>query len=97
MVHYNISIIFPMQKIVRSASRASRVLAPMMAYSMASMPLGSLPTFQSPYFNYSSKFLFSSQAHENVSKSSHEGAGFYMEQLLTGCLSLYSYYIESGT
>ena len=34
--------------------------------------------------------------HENVSRSSYEGPQFYVEQMLTGCLALYSYYIESG-
>ena len=34
--------------------------------------------------------------HKNVIKSSYEGEGFYVEQMLAGCLAIYSYYIESG-
>lgn len=34
--------------------------------------------------------------HKNAIKSSYEGNGFYVEQLLAGCLAIYSYYIESG-
>jgi glyoxylase-like metal-dependent hydrolase (beta-lactamase superfamily II) len=32
----------------------------------------------------------------NVVKSSYEGPGFHVQQLYTGCLAIYSYYIESG-
>lgn len=47
---------------------------------------------------HSNKFSFGSSAgqntdHLNLSKSSFEGPGFYMEQMLTGCLAIYSYYI----
>jgi glyoxylase-like metal-dependent hydrolase (beta-lactamase superfamily II)/rhodanese-related sulfurtransferase len=43
-------------------------------------------------------FPMSTQAfqHKNTIKSSYEGSGFYVEQLFTGCLAIYSYYIESG-
>ena len=34
--------------------------------------------------------------HKSVIKSSYEGSGYYVEQILTGCLAIYSYYIESG-
>jgi glyoxylase-like metal-dependent hydrolase (beta-lactamase superfamily II) len=34
--------------------------------------------------------------HKNALKSTYEGPGFYIEQLFTGCLAIYSYYIESG-
>lgn len=34
--------------------------------------------------------------HKNVIKSSYDGPGYYVEQMLTGCLAIYSYYIESG-
>ncbi len=34
--------------------------------------------------------------HKNAIKSNYEGPGFYVEQLFTGCLAIYSYYIESG-
>lgn len=49
------------------------------------------------FFNKNMFFFSASEdAHKNISKSSFEGPGFYMEQLLTGCLSIYSYYIESN-
>ena len=43
-------------------------------------------------------FNFSTQEpqHKNVIKSSYEASGYYVEQILTGCLAIYSYYIESG-
>lgn len=49
------------------------------------------------FFN-SNKFSFGTSAgkntdHLNLLKSSFEGPGFYMEQMLTGCLAIYSYYI----
>lgn len=34
--------------------------------------------------------------HKNTLKATYEGPGFYVEQLFTGCLAIYSYYIESG-
>ena len=34
--------------------------------------------------------------HKNAIKSSYQASGFYVEQILTGCLAIYSYYIESG-
>lgn len=34
--------------------------------------------------------------HKSVIKSSYEASGYYVEQILTGCLAIYSYYIESG-
>ena len=38
----------------------------------------------------------SNSDHQNIMKSSYEGSGYYVEQMLTGCLAIYSYYIESG-
>ena len=84
-----------MQKIARSSLRATRFLAPRMMLTFASMPLAARSTSVHPLMTNISRFSFSN-LHENVSRSSHEGPGFYMEQMLTGCLSLYSYYIESG-
>ena len=53
---------------------------------------------KTPMLTYKPQFNFSvdHMPHENVSKSVYEGKGFYVEQMLTGCLALYSYYIESG-
>lgn len=34
--------------------------------------------------------------HKNAIKSSYDGPGYYVEQMLYGCLAIYSYYIESG-
>jgi hypothetical protein len=31
--------------------------------------------------------------HKNTLKATYEGPGFYVEQLFTGCLAIYSYYI----
>ena len=84
-----------MQKIARSSIRATRFLAPRMMSRFASMSLGVKSTSVHPLMVNVPRFSFSN-LHENVSRSSHEGPGFYMEQMLTGCLSLYSYYIESG-
>lgn len=36
------------------------------------------------------------QPYKNVEKGEFKGDGFFVQQLLTGCLSIYSYYIESG-
>lgn len=47
-------------------------------------------------FPFQNLYMFSATNHENISKSNYEGPGFYTEQLLTGCLSVYSYYIESN-
>ena len=33
---------------------------------------------------------------QNILKSSYEGNGFYVEQMLVGCLAIYSYYVESN-
>jgi hydroxyacylglutathione hydrolase len=33
---------------------------------------------------------------QNLFKSSYEGEGFYVEQMLVGCLAIYSYYVESN-
>lgn len=53
---------------------------------------------RTPMLSYKPQFNFSvdHMPHENVSKSVYQGNGFYVEQMLTGCLALYSYYIESG-
>ncbi len=64
-----------------------------------SLPATSLfrPNNPSPFL-FAPRFSMSTQAlHKNVTKSSYEGPGFYMEQLFTGCLAIYSYYIESGS
>lgn len=44
------------------------------------------------------RFVMSTNApqHKNVMRSGYEGSGYYVEQMLTGCLAIYSYYIESG-
>lgn len=84
-----------MQKIARSSFRTTRFLAPRIMFTFASKPLTFRSTNFGPLITTVPQFHFSNM-HENVSRSSHEGPGFYMEQMLTGCLSLYSYYIESG-
>lgn len=33
---------------------------------------------------------------QNMFKSFYQGEGFYVEQMLVGCLAIYSYYIESN-
>lgn len=45
-----------------------------------------------PQFSLSTKSIH----HKNVIKSNYEAKGYYVEQLFTGCLAIYSYYIESG-
>jgi len=40
-------------------------------------------------------FSKAKQHYQTVNRSVDKGSGYLMEQLLTGCLSLYSYYIES--
>jgi glyoxylase-like metal-dependent hydrolase (beta-lactamase superfamily II) len=76
--------------------RSLTKLLPRFAFSLAKQvnlykPL-SVPLFNSilmkPQMNFS--------AHKNVIKSSYNGDGFYVEQMLTGCLAIYSYYIESN-
>lgn len=67
--------------------------------STMSMMKPKVPSFdmQPTSLTASIKFPMSESAHhKNVIKSSYQGAGFYMEQMLTGCLAIYSYYIESG-
>ena len=34
--------------------------------------------------------------HQNQFKSTYDGNGFRLQQIFTGCLAIYSYYIESG-
>ena len=41
------------------------------------------------------QFSKAKEHYQTVNKSVDNGSGYFMEQLLTGCLSLYSYYIES--
>lgn len=41
------------------------------------------------------QFSKNKQYHQTVNRSVDKGDGYMMEQLLTGCLSLFSYYIES--
>lgn len=55
-------------------------------------------TYKPSPMTFSPKYDFSTHAihHKNVIKSNYEGKGFYVEQLFTGCLAIYSYYIESG-
>lgn len=40
-------------------------------------------------------FSKNKQYHQTVNRSVDKGDGYMMEQMLTGCLSLFSYYIES--
>jgi hydroxyacylglutathione hydrolase len=56
--------------------------------------LSIVPTIMLPFQR--NHYMFSATNHENISKSNYEGPGFYLEQLLTGCLSIYSYYVESN-
>lgn len=83
-----------MQKIIRSTLRLSRLVAPRVRDRVAGTT-SMRQLYGSNLFAASPRYFFANP-HENISKSSFEGPGFYMEQLLTGCLSLYSYYIESG-
>lgn len=55
-------------------------------------------THLTPSLTYKNQFLMSSQYqhHKNLFKSTYEGNGFHLEQIFTGCLAIYSYYIESG-
>jgi hypothetical protein len=41
-------------------------------------------------------YHYSSLAYKNILKSTYEAKGYSVEQLFTGCLAIYSYYIESG-
>ena len=52
------------------------------------------PSSLTNYFSYN--FATHEPQHKNVIKSSYEASGYYVEQILTGCLAIYSYYIESG-
>lgn len=64
---------------------------------VSSVQLGSF-TKQNNLVSLNSKpfFCMSSQVlHKNQMKSNYSGPGFYIEQLHTGCLAIYSYYIES--
>lgn len=45
-------------------------------------------------FNYN--FCQAKSNGQNMFKSSYQGEGFYVEQMLVGCLAIYSYYIESN-
>ena len=66
------------------------------AFHTLKSPSTNLPLRQISFPQYKGMYMFSMANHENISKSAFEGPGFYIEQLLTGCLSLYSYYIESN-
>lgn len=84
-----------MRQTIKSAAKFHRI-------ACRSIPLASnLMNFrQEPTHQLINKPIFwsgtSVDVHKNISKSSYEGPGFYMEQLFTGCLAIYSYYIESG-
>ena len=84
-----------MRNIAKTAIKTSRLIAPLLVGRFASLPLK--PTMARLNLTNTPRFFFSGKSHENIIKGSYEGPGFYMEQLLTGCLSLYSYYIESGS
>lgn len=56
---------------------------------------------QNTYIGLSmNKFYFSSgkpdPQYQNVEKGEFTGPGFYVQQMMTSCLAIYSYYIESG-
>lgn len=86
-----------MRNIIKSSFRVSRNLrqASLVQYpAMINIPKQSFSVFSSrknPTFSTSAGSTF-----DNVEKGEFKGPGFYVQQFLTGCLSLYSYYIESG-
>jgi hypothetical protein len=53
-----------------------------------------------PNFWSASRYRFGSvsdgNTYENIKKGDFAGPGFYVQQIMTSCLSIYSYYIESG-
>ena len=69
------------------------------AFRMTSMkPNLSLEPWKPQSLNGHLRYSFATDQtqHKNIVKSSYEASGYYVEQILTGCLAIYSYYIESG-
>lgn len=88
-----------MQKLIRSVrlpKTSSLLLRGTMAMTTLK-PVNYQPKQENTYLtnlrSYMSTHTFH---HKNVIKSSYDGPGYYVEQMLTGCLAIYSYYIESG-
>lgn len=81
-----------MRSLIRSAAKICRI-APNPAFLASTLKINLVsstkPLVYKPVYSFSNPI----QAHQNISKSNFEGEGFYVEQLLTGCLSIYSYYI----
>lgn len=63
-----------------------------------------IPLFKNPVvfnqnpasFKLNYQFSNSKSYSQNILKSNYEGNGFYVEQMLVGCLAIYSYYVESN-
>lgn len=53
----------------------------------------------SPLCIHNNRFSFSSNKvdpqYQNLEKGEFTGPGFYVQQMMTSCLAIYSYYIES--
>ena len=84
-----------MRPITKSFIRIARTLPK----SFHTLKLTTTPQLLFPKANLLTsipKYMFSMANHESVSKGAFTGDGFYVEQLLIGCLSIYSYYIESN-
>lgn len=81
-----------MRSLIRSTTKLCRITPnpAFFASTLKTNPINSTkPLLYKPVYSFSNPI----QAHKNISKSNFEGEGFYVEQLLTGCLSIYSYYI----
>lgn len=75
------------------AGRLSRRLSGLQVYALGTLrpkPSGLLWSYPIAWH-----FSKAKQQYQTVNRSTEKGSGYFMEQLLTGCLSLYSYYIES--
>ena len=84
-----------MRPITKSFIRIARTLPrPFHTLKITQTPQLLLP--KTNLLTHNVKFNFSVANHESVSKGAFTGDGFYVEQLLIGCLSIYSYYVESN-
>ena len=78
------------QSLRRTSKLAFRQI-PMIQMAFSSTMRQSLST--KPMSFFSTHTPPQPQTHHNSLKSSYEGNGFYVEQMLVGCLAIYSYYI----
>ena len=84
-----------MRPITKSFIRLAKTL-PKPFHTLKFVPTTQLFVPKTNLLTHNVRYNFSMANHESVSKGAYTGDGFYVEQLLTGCLSIYSYYIESN-